>query len=110
MHPLYETVLQHAYNLPALTAQDYGHVGVPDVVFGLYPSVQVGVRSEDKSIDWVICDPNLEETLLLCQNGEKLLAELFDKFLDVLGDLGRVEDIWIPDAFHFVVLKKTYDV
>ncbi len=73
-HPLYETVLQHAYNLPALTAQDYGHAGVPDVVFGLYPSVQVGVRSGEKSMDWVICDPNLEATLLLCHNGEKLLA------------------------------------
>ena len=36
---------------------------------------------------------------------ESLLSELFDKFLDVLGDLGRVEDIGIPDAFHFVVLN-----
>ena len=36
---------------------------------------------------------------------ESLLAELFDKFLDVLGDLGRVEDIGIPDALNFVVLN-----
>jgi len=74
VHPVYETVLQHAYNLPALTAQDYGHSGVADVVFGLYMFAQVGVISGEKSFDWVGCDPNLEAMLFLCQNGEKILA------------------------------------
>ena len=34
---------------------------------------------------------------------ESLLPDLFDKFLDLRRDLGRLDDIWSPDACHFVV-------
>ena len=46
--PLYETLFQSAYNLPALIAQDYPHADVTDPVFGRDLSGKVGV-SEDLS-------------------------------------------------------------
>ena len=84
LHPVYETVLQHAYNLPIVTARDYVDAIIVDAVFLPNPAGQVGVRTCLKSMDWVRCDANLEAITILRNQASKQLLAILNEVLAVL--------------------------